>query len=119
MPAFRTIVLLSLNRWENEKKPGTGYELRVVHSIQDGKSRGVGVEKVYFYADGAKTIGKPLQRKDFSTIKQRWVEVLGLMDNPPEVPPPAEPEPLSDMGLGAAPLDSAPLDAAPLEQTDF
>lgn len=86
MATYQTIVLLSLNKWENPGKAGTGFELRVVHIIVDNKSKGVGVEKVYFYQDGAKTIGKPLQRKDFSTIKEHWPKILSLMDNPPPVP---------------------------------
>lgn len=86
MPDYKTLVLLSLNRWENPNKLGTGYELRVVHIIRDNKSQGVGVEKVYFYQDNTKTIAKPLQRKDFATLKERWPQVLALMDNPPPVP---------------------------------
>ena len=95
MADFKNIVLLSLNRWENPKKLGTGYELRVVHMVNDNKSMGVGVEKVYFYQDGAKAIGKPLQRKDFATIKDHWPKVLDLMTNPPPLPE-VQPQAASD-----------------------
>lgn len=93
MADFKTIPVLSLSRWENQKKPGTGYELRVVHSVMDNKSQGCGVEKVYFYADATKFIGKPLQRQDFVTIKNRWPEILSLLTTPPPLP---EVEPARD-----------------------
>lgn len=86
MPDFKNIVLLSFSHWENPKKPGTGYEIQVVHEIMDNKSMGVGVQKVYFYQDGTKTIGKIIKRKDFSAIKENWPKILALMDNPPPVP---------------------------------
>lgn len=102
----RIIVLLVLNHWENPKKPGTGFELRVVHVVSaDGKSRGAGVEKVYFYDEGRKAIGKVIQRKDFSTIKERWGEVLSLLEKPGPIPPLPEPEPLGGgEGLGGGSL---------------
>ncbi len=97
---FDHIPLLSLNRWENPNKLGTGFELRVVHMVQDGKSKGVGVEKVYFYDDGKKFIGKPMQLKDLETVFGRREEIKFLAKNPPPVPPPPEPEPLSGGSLG-------------------
>ena len=110
MATYQTIVLLNLSVWENPNKPGTGYSLDVVQSVVDGQSKGVGVEKVYFKDDGAKRIGKPLQRNDFRALKQRWSEVLGLMENPPPVPPPPAVEPLAAGGIEASPMDSAPLE---------
>lgn len=87
MPKYTDIVLLELSKWENPNKPGTGFILEVVHTItEDRKSKGVGVQKVYFYQDGEKKIGKPLQRKDFTTVKERWGEILSLMESPPPVP---------------------------------
>lgn len=86
MADFKTLVLLSLNKWENPKKPGSGYELRVVHMIMDNKSQGVGVEKVYFYQDGTKTIGKPMNRRDFKTCAENWPRIVDLMQSPPPVP---------------------------------
>lgn len=109
MADYKSITLLSLNKWENEKKPGTGFELRVVHMILDGKSKGVGVEKVYFYANGEKTIGKSLQGKDLNTIWTHKVEIKALMDNPPPIPAAPEPAPLDDGStLGGGTLETAP-----------
>lgn len=97
----RHVVLLVLNHWDNPNKPGTGFELRVVHVVSaDQKSRGAGVEKVYFYDEGRKFIGKVLQAKDFSTLKARWPEVLAFLQDPGPVPPLPEPEPLSGGTLG-------------------
>lgn len=110
----RHLVLLVLNHWDNPNKTGTGFELRVVHVISaDQKSRGAGVEKVYFYDEGRKSIGKVLQRKDFSTLKERWSEILPLLENPGPVPPLPEPEPLSGgsmsggEGLGGGEMEKA------------
>lgn len=94
--------LLSLSRWENEKKPGTGYEVRVVHVTQDGRSKGVGVEKVYFYNDGKKAIGKPLFGKDLNRVWEMKKEIKALMDNPPPIPAAPEPAPLDAGGSDLA-----------------
>ena len=119
MANYQTIVLLNLRHWENDKKPGTGYSLDVVQTVADGKSKGVGVEFVYYKDGGAKRYGKPIQGKDLNLIWTERARIKELMDHPPAVPPPPEPEPLSDMGIGAAPLESAPLDSTPLDNVEF
>ncbi len=98
MATYLTLVLLNLNRWENPKKPGTGYSLDVVQSVQDGKNKGVGVEKVYFKDGGAKRILKPLAGADLNTVWKERDRIKGLMDNPPPIPAPAQPD-----TLGGAP----------------
>lgn len=117
----RHITLFVVSRFEFRDSPGKGFELRVAHVVSaDGKSRGAEVQKVYFYENGAKTIMKGLQAKDFAKLKEHWPDVKHHLENPGPVPPLPEPEPivepapLSDMGLGAAPMESAPL-----EQTEF
>lgn len=100
------IVLLVLNRFEFKDKEskaptGKGFETRVVHVVSaDGKSRGVGVEKVYFYEDGKKFIGKPLQVKDLETVWANREEIKALSKNPPPIPPPAPIEALTGGTLG-------------------
>ena len=112
--------LFVVSRFEFRDSPGKGFELRVVHVVSgDGKSRGAGVEKVYFYDEGRKAIPKVLQAKDFAKLKEKWADVKHYLENPGEVPAPPEPEPLSDMGMGTTPLESAPMTPAPLEQTEF
>lgn len=95
MPNYQTIVLLNLSKWENPNKPGTGYSLDVVHSVVDGQSKGVGVEKVYFKDGGTKRIGKPLGKIDLTKVWERRPEIKALMDNPPPIPGPGEIEPLA------------------------
>jgi hypothetical protein len=120
MANYINIPLLSLSRWENDKKPGTGYEVRVVHVTQDGKSKGVGVEKVYFYSDGKKTIGKPLFGKDLNTIWKMRAEIKDLMDNPPPVPPEPEPDTtLEGGGLGGGSLGGGSIGGGTIEREDF
>lgn len=110
MAEYKNYPLLSLSRWENDKKPGTGYEVRVVHVTQDGRSKGVGVEKVYFYDDGKKVIGKPLFGKDLNTVWKMKAEIKALMDNPPPIPPPAAAAPLESGGdlAGGDALEEVP-----------
>ena len=86
MATFTSIVLLNLSKWDNPKKPGTGYSLDVVQSVCDNVSKGVGVEKVYYKDDGAKRFARMLDRKDFKTCAEKWPQILGLMDNPPALP---------------------------------
>lgn len=102
----RHVVLLVVSRYEFKDKEtqaptGKGFELRVVHVIgEDGKSRGAGVEKVYFYEGGSKSIPKVLQAKDLAKLKEKWDEVKRLLDNPGPVPPAPEPEPLAGGSIG-------------------
>lgn len=106
MAAYKNIVLMVLSKWDNPSKPGTGFELRVVHTLSDNKSKGVGVEKVYFYADASKSVGKPLSRADFKRVGEKWKEIAALMDNPPPVPKAPDPEPLAATGdLGGGTLE--------------
>lgn len=110
MPTYQTLILLNLRRWDNDKNPGTGYSLDVVHTVADGKSKGVGVEFVYFKDGGAKRYGKPIQAKDLNRIWEMKVQIKELMDNPPPIPAAPEPAPLDATGdLGAAgSFDAAP-----------
>lgn len=95
--------LFVVSRFEFRDSPGKGFELRVVHVVSgDGKSRGAGVEKVYFYDEGRKAIPKVLQAKDFAKLKEKWADVKHYLENPGEVPAPPEPIPL-DAG---APMDA-------------
>lgn len=105
MATFQTVVLLNLSIWNNPNKPGTGYSLDVVHTIMDGQSKGVGVEKVYFRDGGAKRIGKPLGKIDLSKVWERKTEIKALMDQPPPVPQPLDPEPLTGGSLGGGTMD--------------
>lgn len=91
MATYQTIVLLNLSKWENPQKPGTGFTLDVVNSVCDGKSKGVGVEKAYYKDNGEKRMPKMLSRMDFKKVAERWPEILGLMENPPPIPPEAPP----------------------------
>lgn len=92
MTTYQTIVLLNLRVWNNPNKPGTGYSLDVVQSVADGKSKGVGVELVYFKDGGSKRIGKPMMGKDLNTVWENRAKIKELMDNPPPVPPPPPPD---------------------------
>lgn len=102
MAAYQTYILLNLSKWDNPKKPGTGYSLDVVHETQDGKSRGVGVEKVYYKDNGAKRIGKPMNGKDLNRIWEQKARIKELMDHPPPLPQPEAAPPLAQPmgGLG-------------------
>lgn len=100
MAAYTTIVLMNLSKWENPNRAGTGFSLDVVQSVHEGKSKGVGVEKVSFKDGGAKRYGRPLSLMDFKKVKEHWPEILAFMNNPPAVPPPAEPEPLTGGSMG-------------------
>lgn len=121
------IVLLVLSHWENPNKLGTGYDVRAVHVVSaDGKSRGVGVEKVYFYEGGNKFIGKPLQIKDLETVFDRREEVKALAKNPPPIPPPVQPEPLTGGTLGGdgkwgdrTGLGGGPIGGGKIEMDEF
>ncbi len=100
MATYQTLVLMNLSRWDNPNKPGTGYTLDVVHQLQDGKSKGVGVEKAYFKDNGDKRMPKMLGRLDFKKCAEHWPKILALMDNPPPLPAPTEPEPIMGGTLG-------------------
>ena len=111
MAEYKNIVLLNLSKWDNPKSPGTGYSIDVVHVTQDGKSKGVGVEKVYYKDDGAKRFGKPLFGKDLNTVWKMKAEIKALMDNPPPIPAAPEPAPLDtggDLGAGGGSLETVP-----------
>jgi hypothetical protein len=99
MATYQTLVLINLSKWDNPNKPGTGFTLDVVHSICDGKSKGVGVEKAYYKDNGEKRMPKMLSRMDFKKVAERWPEILALMDNPPPVPEvkPQEPQTLDEV----------------------
>lgn len=89
MADYKTIVLLNLSKWENPKKPGTGFTLDVVQSVCDNKSMGVGVEKAYFKTDdngGVKRMPKMLSRMDFKKCAEHWPQILDLMEHPPALP---------------------------------
>ncbi len=86
MAEYKTIVLLNLSKWENPNKPGTGFTLDVVLAVQDGQSKGIGVEKAYFKDGGEKRMPKMLGRKDFAKCKEHWPKILALFDNPPPLP---------------------------------
>lgn len=105
MATFTTIVLMNLSKWENPRKPGTGYSLDVVHSIVDGQSKGVGVERVYFMNGGAKRIGKPLGKIDLEKIWDNRPAIKELMANPPPVPGPAEMESLGGGSIGGGTME--------------
>lgn len=118
------IVLLNLDVWNNPKKPGQGNSLDVVQEVNEGRSFGVGVEKVYFLENGTKRIPKKMERKDFKTCADRWPEILGLMNNPPPIPAALPPPGIGDgtwgdrgAGLTAKPLESVPMTSAPIEKT--
>ena len=80
------IVLLNISSWLNPKKEGQGTSLDVVHEVQDGKSYGVGVEKVYYLEGGAKRIPKKMDKFDFKRCAERWGEIKPLLDSKPPVP---------------------------------
>lgn len=100
MATYQTLILLNLSKWDNPKKPGTGYSLDVVQSVTDGRNMGVGVEKVYYKDNGAKRMGRPLQRMDFKRCAEKWKDIIALMEKPPAVPPPPAAEPLTGGTLG-------------------
>lgn len=111
MADYKNIVLLNLHKWDNPSKPGTGYSIDVVHVTMDGKSKGVGVEKVYYKDDGAKRFGKPLFGKDLNRIWEMKKEIKALMDSPPPIPEPAAAAPLDGGGTdlaGGDKLDEVP-----------
>ncbi len=85
MATYQTLILLNLRKWDN-------------HSVADGKSKGVGVEFVYYKDDGAKRIGKPLQGKDLNRVWEMRKEIKALMDNPPPIPVPEAAEPIAEGG---------------------
>lgn len=99
MPEYKTIVLLNLSKWENPAKPGTGFTLDVVHSVVDGKSKGVGVEKAFFRDGGEKRMPKMLSKMDFKRCAENWPKILALMDNPPPLPE-IQPEPTQNIDGG-------------------
>lgn len=120
MATYRTIVLLNLSHWENPNKPGTGYSLDVVQSVQDGKNKGVGVEKVYFKDGGAKRIGKPLAGQDLNRVWEHKAEIKALMDNPPPVPPEPEPDATLEGGsIGGGSLGGGTIGGGTIEREDF
>ena len=120
MATYQTIVLLNLRKWENPNKPGTGYSLDVVHCVTDGKSKGVGVEFVYFKDGGAKRIGKPMMGADLNRVWEHKAEIKALMDNPPPVPPEPTPDPtLEGGGLGGGSLGGGSIGGGTIEREDF
>jgi hypothetical protein len=116
----RHIVLFVIDRFEFKDKDsgaltGKGFELRVVHVIsEDQKSRGAGVEKVYFYEGGTKSIPKVLQRKDLNKVWEKKDEIKKFFDNPGPIPPLPLPEPLVGGELGGGGLGGTGLGGADL-----
>lgn len=109
MATYQTIVLMNLSKWENPNKPGTGFSLDVVQLVKDGKSTGIGVEKVYYKDGGAKRICKPLGHIDLNRVWEKKAEIKAYVNNPPAVAPPPEPEPLTGGSMGGGSLGGGSL----------
>ncbi len=127
----RHITLFVVSRHEFKDKEsgalsGKGFELRVVHVVDEkNESRGTGVEKVYFYEGGTKSIPKVIGAKDLSKLTEKWPDVKWHLANPGPIPPLPLPEPLSGgaglgggEGLGGGGLGGGSLGATPIEKTD-
>jgi hypothetical protein len=117
----RHITLFVVSRYEFKDKEsgqpsGKGFELRVVHVVDEtNKSRGTGVEKVYFYENGTKFISKVIETKDFAKLKEKWPDVKYHLENPGPIPPLPLPEPLGSGGeLGGGGLGGTGLGGADL-----
>lgn len=121
----RHVILLVVDRWEfkdkESKQPtGKGFELRVVHVVSpDGKSRGAGVEKVYFYDEGRKSIPKVIQAKDLAKLAEKWGDVKPLLENPGPVPPLPEPELIAGGVIGGGSLGGGSIGGSQIEKTEF
>lgn len=116
----RHITLFVVSRYEFKDKEtkapsGKGFELRVVHVVDEkNESRGTGVEKVYFYENGTKSISKVIEAKDFSKLKEKWDDVKYHLANPGPIPPLPLPEPIGGGALGGGGLGGTGLGGADL-----
>ncbi len=139
----RHITLFVVSRYEfkdkETKQPsGKGFELRVVHVVgETNESRGTGVEKVYFYEGGMKSIPKVLEAKDLSKLAEKWgglpdnvwamttVTTQRTLDVRGPIPPLPIPEPLTGgaglgggEGLGGGSLGGTSLGGDAIKKTD-
>lgn len=116
----RHITLFVVSRYEFKDKEsgqpsGKGFELRVVQVVDEkNERRDVGVEKVYFYENGTKSISKVIGVKDFAKLKEKWPDVKWHLENPGPIPPLPLPEPLVGGELGGGGLGGTGLGGADL-----
>lgn len=87
----RAVELLVISVKESDKKPGSGWKIRVVQWVNGEKSVSVKLECGEFWKDEAsqetRFKAKGFTKRDLEACKPFWAQIMALMTNPPAVKP--------------------------------
>ena len=86
---IQAIELLNVSTVDSRNKPGSGWQIRVVQWVKDGKSVGCKLESGEFWTDAAsgemRFKAKGFSAKDLDTCNPHWSKIMDLLRNPPPV----------------------------------